>query len=308
MATALNKHVCVGFQIQDAEGSQKSNAIIWTAFNDSFDFDVNPNVTELDQADNRAYPHSSYTTGVWFEGRYPLSFAPDAGTLAALIDWIQTRDVYQQGKFASVYRVHRDTGSVSASKDVKVGRARFEFRKSGPVMCSLDLIGKSEATAPGLSAPSPTGPYLWGEVGVSAGWGGGLISDTNFEALTIEIDNHVEPPADGMRITDDGFNPTRLYNDAGQTCSGSITRDNIVGSLLRTLWYSQVNNLYGSTYDSALTVVVGRGATGLTLTIPRFQIRTLRENPTGRRTGRIPQEIDWFALQNDALAAPITLS
>jgi len=308
MATALNKHVLFGFQVQTTKGVQASDNIIWTPFSDTFDFNFRPNIEVFRQADNTDYEHLAYSRGHWWEGTAPVTIVPTAGTITELIDWIQTRDAYNQGKWASVYCLHRDVNVVKASYDVKVRRATLRLEKGNPAAFSLELAGLNTGTSPSVGTCATGGPYLWNEATIEQDLGAGSYSPTaDMELIEITLDNNLEDPADGLRITS-GNTPQQLYNVAGVSCTGRIERD-FVDNSYHALYLNQADSNFSDTYDAALRITLTRGGVTITLELPRVKFTDWVANPSGTNEGRIREEITFVALgSDDGATAPIVLS
>jgi hypothetical protein len=308
MGIALNKHSLFGFQIQESEGVQASNAIIWTPFNDTMDFSRKATLEMYSQADGTDYNHLMFNSGQWYDGAAPIALIPTSGTIAALIDWIQTRDAYNQGKFATVYLYQRDTGVNQAIVDTKVRTATFRFEKRRPVMLSLDLVGKTPGTTPAVGVCDTGGPYLWSEAVVTQDLDIGSLSETvDMETIEVTIDNKVQDATEGMRITS-GVTPAHIYNTGDINCTGRFTVD-YTDATLFNLFTQQLNYDFSIEGDVQLNIALARSAISLNLLVNRLKFTEWRGNPNGTNDGIIPQEITWQGLgSDDGTVPPITLS
>ena len=313
---ALAKHARMGFGIQTAEGTEfltDHNVADLTVvpWNDTLDFGRNPNLEVYRQADYLDCDHLVFSSGEWFEGGVPIVIQPVVASMDVLLSWIQDRDSYNQGLFASVYII--DEWRQRKVMDVKVGEASITVNKGRPVDFALQLIGKSDGTqdASAIANIQVAGPYVWNEgvVSVVADVSlGALAADLEFEALEIRIDNSLEDAGEGLRITS-GLNPRRLYNLSGIRCTGTFTRD-FISAVYFTAWQAQYNNIFSSVNDGSLRLVLTRAAAALQLDMPRVKWMTVRADLPGDNESRIILNVDWMALGDESRpqAEPITLS
>lgn len=309
---ALNKLTAFGFQVQDDEGTEASNSILWVPFNDTLDFKLRTNMEPYRQGDYNDYLHLIYSTGQWFEGGLPISLIPDATVIAALFSWITTRDSYNQGKFASCY-IFDTTRRFRSAIDVKVQEATFRFEKGGLVRLDLQCVGKKPGTAtPTISYPAGrrTGPFLWRETQVDLNTGGSsLAENVDIESAEVRINNFVEDAAAGMRITDtNGQYPQKLYNVGGIDCTGSFSRD-FLDTAVYDAFRAQAGNTFGTTYDAQVRFVMARGGVSATLMVNRLQFTDHSADPNGTNEGRLVEDVPWQGLgSDDGETAPVTLT
>lgn len=309
---ALNKLTAFGFQLQDTEGTEASNSVLWVPFNDSLDFKLRTNMEPYRQADYNDYIHLIYSTGQWFEGGIPISLVPDAAVLTPLFQWITTRTSYNQGKFASVY-IYDTTRGMRSAVDVKIREAAFRFEKGGLVRLDLQCVGKKPGSAtPAIDYPAGrrTGPFLWRETQVNLNKGGASLTECfDIEGAEVRVDNLMEDAAAGLRITDtNGQHPQKLYNVGGINCTGSFSRDFLDTGVL-DMFKAQANDTFGTTYDAQVSFVMARGAVTATLTVNRLQFTDHSADPNGSNEGRLVEEVPWQGLgSDDGVTAPITLA
>jgi len=309
---ALEKLTAFGFQLQTEEGTEVADDVLWVPFNDALDFKLQTNMEPYRQGDYNDYLHLMFSTGQWFEGGVPVSLIPDVTVLTDLFAWITTRDSYNQGKWASVY-MYDTTRGIRSVVDVKVREATFRFEKGGIVRLDLALVGKKPGTeSPTISFAEGrrTGPFLWRETQVSLNTGGASLTETvDIEAAEVRIDNMVEEPAEGLRITDsNGQYPQKLYNVGAINCTGSFSRD-FLDTSVYDAYKSQAGNTFGTTYDAQVQFILTRGAVSATLTVNRLQYTEYAADPSGTNEGRITEEVSWQALgSDDGSTAPLTLS
>jgi len=309
--TVLEKHCAFGFQIQDVEGTEKSDNVLWVPFRDTLDFKLQINKEEYRQADYNDYLHLLYSSGVWFEGGAPITLVPDATLWSSLMSWIQDRDSYNQGKFASVY-MYDPVRGIRSVVDVKVREAAIAFEKGGPVTLELSLLGKRPGSAtPEVSMHTRVGPYLWKETAVTIDVGGvgSLSSTVDIESAEVRLDEHVEDAAEGLRITaTNGQYPQKLYNVAGESCTGSLSRD-FVDSSIYDVFESLADNNFSTDYDASIQFVMSRGGITATVLVNRMQWTTHTGDPGGTNEGRIPESLEWIGLgSDDGTTGPVTLS
>lgn len=308
----LNKLTAFGFQLQDAEGIEKNNAVLWVPFNDTLDFKLRTNMEPYRQSDYNDYLHLIYSTGQWFEGGLPISLIPDAAVLTPLFQWITKEGSYNQGLFASCY-IYDTARTIRAAMDVKVREATFRFEKGGVVRLDLQCVGKKPGTGtPTISyaAGRRTGPFLWRETQVYLNTGGAsLTENVDIEGAEVRIDRLLEDAAAGLRITGtNGQYPQKLYNLGGINCTGSFSRD-FLNSAVYDTYLAQANDIFGTTYDAQVRFVMTRGGVTATLTVNRLQFTDHTADPNGSNEGRIVEDVQWQGLgSDDGATAPVTLA
>ena len=309
---ALDKHTAFGFQVQDDEGTEVNDTVIWTPFNDRLDFKLRTNRTVYRQADYNDYIHLLYSSGIWSEGGAPISLIPDATMWASLIVWLQTRDAYNQGKWASVY-LYDTTIGIRAFMDVKVREFNFRFTRGEPVRLDLQLVGKK----PGTGTPIPTltgrrlGPYLWKETEVQLDMGnagGSLAVTVDIESAELRGDNMIHSPEEGLRITDsNGAYPQKLYNIGGMNVTGSFSRDFLDTTAYAT-YVALGTSDFAATYDASVQFLMTRVTTATAL-VNRMQLMEHAADYAGSNEGRLVESVDWQGLGSTTGAdAPLTLS
>lgn len=323
---ALNKYSLVGFGIQaGGEADTALPSFTWLPLAGSLGFKKELNPEVLDMADRNHYDHLSFSKGQWWTGQIPIYLC--SGAVSNLIDWIQTRDANNQGKFANVWITQGVTGNGSLSTtgiwrravDVKVNSAEFVFTAGDPVRVNLNCTGKGdgeitnapEGHATVLSAVQGN-PFLWKEatLSIASTEAGTLATDYTIKDIQVTIDNSVQDPAEGLRFNG-SYNPYRLYNTGGIKVSGSFTRD-----MCDTALYNAYNNQYtsaawySSAYNIQLRIVIAAiGLTGLTLLMPSVRITEYEAQPSGERRSLITESVSFEAFGSaDGETKPITLS
>lgn len=315
---SLSKHARFGFQLQAQEGVEISDDVIWVPFTDTLDFfDIVANMEVFRQADYTGYDHLMFSAGQWFDGNAPMGLfplTPVATVLTPLVDWIQSRDVYNQGEFATVFL--RDEQGIRSVVDTKVAEATVTVTKGRPITFVLRLVGKSPGTDTPSASPYTGGPYIWQDgviqVDFSPYGAGVLATDQEFESLEIRIDNVVEDAGEGLRITS-GFNPRRLYNLSGIRATGTATRD-YIDSNLYNQFLLQIADTFGTTADAALSLTLSRGGAQILFNLPRVRWTAVRQVAPGDNESRRITNVDFTALGSDigdpptGASPPITLT
>lgn len=236
--------------------------------------------------------------GEWWEGDVEVALLP--GSVAELIECIQTRGAYNQQYFCSAY-FHMAHLS-RRIWDAKVVRARFRWTKADIVRCTLTfaaLDGDQTADATG-SWPAIALPYQWKETAVQLeAAGGGLTADVHMEDLEFTVDNFAHDLGDGLRITDNrAGKPQVLYNLSGIGCEGSFTRDFVDTDV----WTDFLN---GTVADMTLTLTRG---TTLTFTIKNMVYGSFTGGIPGDNASRVSTTTPFQAGSPDGIVAPIVLS
>ena len=324
---ALNKQNLFGFKMQ--EGHQQAPTAadwVWVPYVDEPSFKWNPHPESIDQADRIHHDHLLYPGGEWYEGSVSLQLCP--GAVSSLVSWIQTRDVYNQGSWASVYFVNYDTAARHEiyAMDVKVAKAEFAIETGSPLRVNLDLVGLAEGSIGGkpttadydgteIAAPASIAPYICKETTFKykATNGAGAYAsptDTDYEIrnCSINIDNQLQDPAEGMRFNGSA-NPYRLYNEGGVKVTGSFSRDFIDANV-----YNAFRNMYRSAagwyiHDNtgALKISISRGTT-LTIEIPRLGYNDHSSGMRGSRSGVLVESVDFIALGARTSVSPGTVN
>jgi len=195
MPVALSHQGAFGFALQSTKGSfvQPDTwlPLIEQGRGEADTLQFQHNYVPLDFADVNAYQSKYFSAGQWAEGRLRFPLIP--GAVANLFSWIQDRDSYNQGQWASA--VIDCVQEIKKLTDLKVARATFDLIKGEPVICTLDVAGlKMESgTAPTPNMPTAA-PYI-------------------FQEATVEL------------ATAATAEPVQLYNLAGVRCWGAFSRD-----------------------------------------------------------------------------------
>lgn len=317
----LEKHTAFGFQIQAEEGTAISDNVLWCPFNDTLDFKLQGNREVYRQADMNDYLHLIYSTGVWFAGGAPIILQPVAGTLDAMIDWLTTRDSYNQAKWASCY-LYDDARGLRGVMDAKIREATIRLAKGTPVALELQIAAKKPTT----EAPTPTvtdtgGPYLWRETtfDIDFGGAGSMSTIIDIEASDIRIDENLEDPAEGLRLTAaQGHFPQKLYNIGMYEATGSFSRD-FLDTAVYDVWKAlcgadpaDANDVpldFSTSVDAQINYLLSRGGISFNLLVNRCQYMDHSADPAGSNVGRIVEAVEWQALgSDDGNTAPITLT
>ena len=322
---ALNKYSLIGFGLQTAEAEATLPTFTWLPLAGSLGFKKELNPEVLDMADRNHFDHLSFSKGQWWAGSIPIYLC--SGAVTNLIDWIQTRDTNNQGKFANIWITQGVTGDATEALtgiwrravDVKVNSAEFAFTAGDPVRVNLNCTGKGD----GAVTVAPTGhatvlsaiqgnPFLWKEatLSIAATEAANVAVDYTIKDLTVTIDNAVQDPSDGLRFNG-SYNPYRLYNTGGVKVSGSFTRD-MSDRALYDAYHNQYTAAawYSSAYNIKLQIVIAAvGLTGLTLSMPSVRITEYEAQPSGERRSLITESVSFEAFGSvDGATAPITLS
>ena len=298
MAVALAQEGAFGFGVQSAQGNYVAPSV-WLPLMGGEGADTihwKKNYVTLDMADNNDYESRYFGVGEWAEGQITVPLIP--GSITTLLSWVQDRDQDNQGKWASllvdcVHEVKRVT-------DAKVQRMTLDLIKGKPVTCVLEIAGlKMESGAAAAVTMPVAAPYLYREASVEiASAGGSLTADVDCEAIRIVIDNMVEEPAEGLRLTT-GSNPQQLYNLSGVRCRGAISRD-----FVDTALYAD----FVSGQEAALSVQLTRGASTATISLPRVLYTASDLGLPGSHEKRIKEQVQFLALGSvDGLTAPVVL-
>lgn len=318
-APALAAYGQFGFELQSAQGSQAlGTSPAWLPLCAPNGFQWVPNIRVLDAGDSTAYERAAHSGGQWWAGAVKFYLCP--GHASAISAWIQDRDEYGQGKFATVWQsdVLGDGTTVWRQvMDVKVASAAFEFSPGGAVVVTLSLVGISNATSslPANYTPSITAPYIVKDcvfdyipdaaVGTHDGW--------NLKTLSLNINNHVQSPEDGMRLNS-SYNPYRLYNEGYVSVAGSFIRDyqdqQIESAIQKQAEYGVgLDDWWDQTYDGALTVTMSRGVT-LTVTVARVRYTDWNNQLLGSRVGALNEAVQFVGLSkySSGWIAPVVFS
>jgi len=254
------------------------------------------NYVTLDLADHNSFESKYYSAGEWVEGELHFPLVP--GALTALLSWIQTRDASGQGKWASI--LIDCINEVKQVTDAKIKRATFDFVRGEPAMCTLEIAGLQIDHG---SRPTPTmptaAPYMYSEATVEIAKGGEALSeDANCERVRIVIDNVLEDPAAGLRLTPSAA-PATLYNLAGVRCWGAFSPDFMDNCIYMDLCAGQ---------EAAIGITLARGNTTATISLPRVLYTGSDLGLPGSHERRIVEKVDFLALGSvEGLTPPVVL-
>ncbi len=300
MPVALSHQGAFGFALQSTKGSfvQPDTwlPLIEQGGGAADSLQFQHNYVPLDLADVNAYQSKYFSAGQWAEGHLRFPLIP--GAVANLFSWIQDRNSYNQGQWASV--VVDCIHEIKQLTDVKVARATFDLIKGEPVICTLDVAGLKMASG---SVPTPNiptaAPYIFQEATVElATGGGGLAEDINCEKMRIVVDTALEDIDEGLRLAATA-EPIQLYNLAGVRCWGAFSRDFVDNAV-----YAD----FASGTEAALTVTLQRGTATAELQLPRILYTADDLGLPGSHRQRIVEKVDFLALgSTDGLTPPITL-
>ncbi len=301
MAVALSLEGSFGFGLQSVKGTFVSPAV-WLPLIANGDYPVDTvewkkNYVVLDMADGKEYQSNYYSAGEWAEGSLRCPLIP--GSISGLFSWIQDRDGDNQGTWASA--LIDCVNEIKKLTDVKVRKATFDFVKGEPVTCALEVCGLSMESGTVATPTMPVAaPYIFREVSVQIASGGqALAQDVNCERIRLELDNVVEDPADGLRLTESGH-PEELYNLAGVRCSGSLSRDFVDNAIYQDFANGQ---------EASILLTLERDATTATISLPRVLYAGSDLGLPGSHSKRIIETVDIVALGSaDGVTAPVVLA
>ena len=312
LTPGLSKRTAFGFQLQDVEGTQVSDSILWLPVDGTVDFRRRGNRTFHRQADYVDGEHLHYSAGQWAQGSIPFILPANATALTALFSWIFDRDDYNQGALASVYKYSSWAATPRRESwiDAKVEEARFTFEKGRPVGLSLSICARK----PGTWSGSPDmltvgGPLLYKETKAEIDVDGETLAVTReLERAEIVHNNDVENPAEGLRLCyddDGGTYPAHIYNKGAAMVSGRLSRD-FVNDTYGAAFLSQLADDFGDSYDGTMKFTVARGGVGFTLQANRVQWLDGADGPDypGSNDARLTQDIEWHALMENTATTP----
>ncbi len=310
---AMNKHVQFGFGIQDAQGQVKTTGLTWLPLRGTTGLNDNPNMQVIDQADSYEYERLPYPGGIWVEGG--INVSPIPGSMANLLTWIQERDSYNQGKYATV--VLYDQMYQRQYQDVKVETATFRLTAGEPLSLELACRGirPYTSTTISLNTVDTGGPFLWPEAVVQVDWDNtGTVhasAETTIRELEFTIENSVLSGEEGLALNS-SFYPAYLWNTAALKCTGRFTRWYMPSATEAndpyTRWLAQMTSVFSNTHKAMMTTTLTRGGSTLTLAIADMRFETVTQEPAGSREGMIMQEVTFRCLSADGATAPIVLS
>jgi hypothetical protein len=176
----------------------------------------------------------------------------------------------------------------------------LDLVKGEPVTCTLEIVGLKMQSGAAAAVTMPVAaPYLYREASVEIASGGGaLTAEVDCERIQIVINNMVEEPEEGLRLTT-GVNPQQLYNLSGVRCGGTISRD-----FVDTALYAD----FANGQEAALSVQLTRGASTATISLPRLLYMESDLGLPGSHEKRIVETVQFKALGSvDGLTAPVVL-
>jgi len=302
MPVALSHQGAFGFALQSAKGSFVSPntwlPLIQEGGRGPADsLQLKKNYVPLDLADVNAYQSKYFAAGAWAEGNLRFPLIP--GALSNLFSWIQDRDSYNQGKWASA--LIDCVEEVKKLTDVKVRQVTFDLIKGQPVVCTLQVaaLKMDSGTTPSPSMPTAA-PYIFREATVELATGGGaLAEDVNCEKMRLVVDTALEDTDEGLRLAATA-EPVQLYNLAGVRCWGAFSRDFVD---------NEVYADFATGTEAALTITLQRGEATAELALPRILYTADDLGLPGSNRQRIVEKVDFLALGSlDGQTAPISLS
>ncbi len=302
MPVALSHQGVFGFALQSAKGTFV-NPDTWLPLIQSGgrgpadSVQLKNNYVPLDFADVNAYQSKYFAAGQWAEGALRFPLIP--GVLSNVFSWIQDRDSYNQGKWASA--VIDCVEEVKKLTDLKVRQATFDLIKGEPVVCTLQVaaLQMESGTTPSPTMPSAA-PYIFREATVEIVTGGGsLAEDVNCEKMRIVADAALEDVDEGLRLAASA-GPVQLYNLAGLRCWGAFSRDFVD---------NEVYADFAAGTEAALTITLERGAATAEIALPRILYTGDDLGLPGSNRQRIVEKVDFLALGSvDGETPPLTLS
>jgi len=288
MPVALSHEGAFGFALQSAQGSFVAPDTWLPLMQDGRGLadtvQLKHNYVALDLADVNEYQSKYFSAGQWAEGSLRFPLIP--GAVANLFSWIQDRDSYNQGKWASA--LIDCVQEVKKLTDIKVRRATLDLIKGEPVICTLDVAAlKMEAgTTPSPDMPTAA-PYIFQEATIELATGGGaLAEDVNCEKMRIVIDPLLEAVEEGLRLAATA-EPVQLYNLAGLRCWGAFSRDFVD---------NEVYQDFATGTEAALTITLQRDAATAELELPRILYQADDLGLPGSHRQRIVEKVDFLAL------------
>lgn len=297
MPQLSRKRVKFAWALQSAEGTPAlQGAQIALPLPAGFKYGSDPHYSFVDYAGGNPHDYIYVEEGTWQEGEFRIPLIP--GYCEEIAEWIMARDAYDQAKWATLWL---DFGTVTRKwYDVKVKQATFTFKGGARPELQLSLQGKRAGTGEAITVDAPEAwEYRAKEVALQSDYDGStLVVDTTIRGLTIEIDNKLESPQDGMRIAAVEY-PISMDNDVGQTVTGTIERDYSSNDLVTAL----VARAKG-----ALTVTATRGGNVLTLTLPSI-VYTGSDTPEVPESGFVKESVAFHAVGSaDGETGPLTIA
>ena len=322
MGVSLGKYGLVGWQIQTEKGTEADGtSVTWVPMADRPTFKKNVHQEVLRPGDRHHEQVWTYPSFHNWEGGLPIFLMP--ASLTDFTTLLQTRNSYNQARWLTVWKVQRSR--VEVAMDVKIRTAEFTFETQGPLRVNLDLAGLSDGenlTPTGYASPiagtSDTACYISREISMTYATGdaddlaGGAALDNNIKAVRLTIDEMVEDPAEGLRFNGE-YDGYQLYNTGSPVVRGSIDRDHVSPQLyfayLRQGSARGGGQWYEETNDGTLQIDIARGATSLTMLMPRIRYTDYDDGMLGTTVGVQTESVDFEALGSlDGTTPAITLS
>jgi hypothetical protein len=310
-----------GIQKQTAEGTlADGSSVTWLPLSAAPGLALRVNSQLIDQADRHGHDWLEFSAGQWYEG--PLQFHLYPGMVSNLLDWVQTRGADYGTPWLTVWIIDQNGSLVRSSKDVKVATLDVELMLERPLSATLNLVGKSDNVVAGPSAPAASaltniqpfifkdGSFQFYAVGYYGGSQGTQQGYTVKDAR-LHWDNHLQPPAQGMRWTG-SYNPYTLYNEGQPSFGGSTSRD-FINTDFYNAWRAAheiggagTQNWYDMTYDGSFLFSLQRGALSIHWKVDRVRWTVDDTGMLGSRRGTQTERLDWIALAHadDATIVP----
>ncbi len=230
-------------------------------------------------------------TGKWADGSLLVPLVP--GVIVKLLSWIQDRDSYSQGKWASL--LVDNGGGVLKVRDAKVRTATFRLRPGEPVLCELDIAGlhAERGECYNLVMP-PAAPYIYKEAEMEVATGGGKLEPATLGEVTVAVNNMIQDKMDDV--------PMALANHAGVR---------VLGTINRKLGDSAIYADFADGEEAAMLIELCRGANSLSLCLPRilYVRRDAACHPHWNSTPHLSEHVAFLGLgSTDGQTPPITLA
>lgn len=302
---ALGEKGIFGFALQTDKGSAVTPDN-WLPLYERESVSYNPNYTILEWADGKGYQSQYVQAGKWAAGEVVVPAIP--GYTADLITWLMTRDSYQQATWATVtldagYDQYDRPYGVKYLTDCKITRCRIDWRTGDtPTLFRLTLAALlcEQGSDPSPTMPT-TDPYMFDKCTVTLETaGGGLASEVNLKAISVDIDNMVEDPSTGLRLTTSLW-PQQLYNRARHRVTGTFDRD-FVDSLVYADFFAGT--------ESSVAIVDTVGVNTVTYTMARTLYTAHPMAVPGRHDEIIMEDGVAFTClgSTDGATAPLTIA
>lgn len=315
IAPALSKHTIWGFALQtdfDVPNTTPGD-INWWSYDNTLTYGQAGGNELFDVSDMKDSPSEALSTGDWGAGDIGFPLYADATRLNDLVEWISTRNSYNQPTYASLYLVSMIGGSyvVEGWQDVAVAQAQLELRARAVVRVTLSLLGRKEQIPCSVSypaAPELGVPYNFNAVSVQANWNeGGYEGDTSIMSATIVHDNMLAPAEDGFTFAG-SLNPTYLEADGGYRATLDLEKK-FLNSTWFTAFKSHLRSAGYITGDGKVNLGLSfiiTGTSTLTVELPELLLNDHPRNWPSGTASRIPETMRAAALRSrDGATAPI---